>query len=298
MQPRNVGRTFSMKGTDSTKIIAEPNAPNVNAALAILPNCDASARCISWIGPLMQQNKIGCGINVLAFMGEVDPVNATRGVTLARTSGQGTPFSLIVDWFNRKPIGFQYAFYEAAYKINTKQSLELFFDNIKLALPNNSCTIVKLNRSLDPRQRPPGLTPGHFILLSKEAAGEIWTFEPIYSTPGDCNKRQYKGVSDNFFRAYQNQGYETASVLMTRPIPGRSPMDIVGGDLTNMQGVHMNAEAVITSEMLEDLATDLKNATDCEIKGGIKRKYKRTKKSKNKKKKRKPRGTQKRKKTH
>ena len=294
MQPRNVGRSFSMKGTDSTKVIPEPNAPNVNIALAILPNCEASTRCISWLGPLMQQNNIGCGINVLAFMGEVDPVNATTGVTLARTSGQGTPFSLIVDWFNRKPIGFQYVFYEAVYEINTKLSLEVFFNNIKLALPNNSCTIVKLNRNVDPRRRPPGLTPGHYILLSKEDDGEVWTFEPIYSTPGDCNKRQYKGVSDNFFRAYQRQGYETVSVLMTKPIPGRSPMEIVGGDLTNAEGTHLNTKAIITSEMLQDLAQDLQNATECESKGGVKRKYKKTKK--NTKKKRKRRGTQKRKK--
>jgi len=187
-----------------------------SGTIAILPACDADKRCKMWLGPLNQIGNIGCGINILGFMGEIDWDNAQKGIAEARFGG--TPFQYIVNWFNLKStnIGLTKQYHEKKYPIDSMKGLDDFFQDVKSKLPNNSCVLVKLNRNDDPTKRPIGLTPGHYILLHKDSEGVLHTYEPIYSTPGDCKARQFKGVSANFFNSYQQQGYITASILEVR----------------------------------------------------------------------------------
>jgi hypothetical protein len=198
--------------------------------LAILPMCDADVRCNMWLGPLNNVSTIGCGINVLRFMSEIDNPNANQGLQEAM-SGSGTPFQHIVNWFNLKSrnLLLNKNYYEGIYDISSIANLSSFFQGIKSALVNNSCILVKLNRNDDPALRPPGLTPGHYILLHKDSNGELYTYEPIYSNPGNCNKRIFNGVSQNFFRVYNQQGYITASILEVQQIQNPNPMQIDDG---------------------------------------------------------------------
>jgi len=223
---------LSAVGEDSTRM-------SEIGKLAILPMCDADIRCNLWLGPLNNINTIGCGINVLRFMSEIDNPNAEQGLQEAM-SGSGTPFQHIVNWFNLKSrnLLLNKNYYEGIYDITSIANLSSFFQGIKNSLVNNSCVLVKLNRNDDPALRPPGLTPGHYILLHKDSNGELYTYEPIFSNPGNCNKRIFNSVSQNFFNVYTQQGYISASILEVQQIPNRiqmendegsGPMEIDGG---------------------------------------------------------------------
>ena len=215
---------YDYLGANATRMIE-------SGSIAILPACDADIRCKMWLGPLNQIGNIGCGINILGFMGEIDWDNAQKGI--GEASNGGTPFQHIVNWFNLKSttIGLNKQYREKKYPIDSMKGLDDFFQDVKSKLPHNSCVLVKLNRNDDATQRPRGLTPGHYILLHKDSEGVLHTYEPIYSRPGDCKTRKFKGVSPNFFNSYQAQGYISASILEVRL--GTDDDDIVddgGGD--------------------------------------------------------------------
>ena len=182
--------------------------------LAVLPNCNAETRCKNWPGALLGNTRIGCGINVLYFMGQIDNVNTLNGLKLAAESGEGTPFSSIVKWFNWKnPNKANVNYIEQQHPINTVETLKTFYDYLYMIMPNNTCCLAKLNRNIH-TARAVNLTPGHYVLVSKESNGQLFTYEPIYSTREKCNKREYKGsVSPNFFKAYSDQHYISCSVL-------------------------------------------------------------------------------------
>ena len=241
--------------------------------IVILPNCYAEERCSLWLGPLNNVTTIGCGINVLRFMGEVDEQYANLGLQEAYTSGQGTPFSDIVSWFDRKT-GERYKWSEHVIDISTIESLRTFFISIRDdALLPNSCILVKLNRNPDPRIRPLGTTPGHYILLNKDLNNDLWTYEPIYSVPGNCNRRKFTSVSQNFFNTYNiQQGYISASILIVSPLD--TEMKIGGGG--------NNVSELMNEKLIDEFTQDLHT---CGRKNGGKRKktykkVKRVKKSK------------------
>lgn len=190
----------------------------------LLPNCNANERCLYWLGALNNVTTIGCGINVLRFMGEIDEPNAQKGLSLTYYQ-DGTPFKLVTDWFQHKFTnmgvfmndGYIRTVEEFKYDISTKENLQVFFNRLNYFLPNNSCILVKYNRHDDRRHRPGNLTAGHYVLISKDFNGKLFTYEPLTSNKTKCDKREYKGmVSDRFFTAFRSQGYITASVLVIK----------------------------------------------------------------------------------
>ena len=83
-----------------------------------------------------------------------------------------------------------------------------FFSQLQAEMPNNSCTIVKLNRSPDVA-RELGLTPGHTVVIAKADDGTLSTIDPQ-----QLSVMPFKGrVSAGFYNAYVSQGYSTASVV-------------------------------------------------------------------------------------
>ena len=195
-----------------------PNALNAQQRILILPNCNAAAKCPRWLGALNNVTTIGCGINALMFMDEIDEQNAQKGFNHA-SQGKGTPFSDIVKWFDNKVKTLPGAHpsvsvKEIKYSIGTKEHLEGFFRTVFIEMPENSCIIVKYNRP-DKFLQHNNLTPGHYVVLSKEV-NKLFTYEPLTSTWNNCNKRELKNltVSDNFFNVMSvANGYDTASIL-------------------------------------------------------------------------------------
>jgi len=202
----------------STKMrrTTEPNALNPNQRILILPNCNAAAKCPYWVGALNNVTTIGCGINALMFMEEIDQNNAQEGLTQA-LQGEGTPFRHVVKWFDDKvkTLNPSVSVKEIEYSIVTKEHLQGFYSSVFNEMPENSCIIVKYNRSIKSQQLI-NATPGHYVVLSKEGVNKLFTYEPLTSTLEKCDKRELKDltVSDNFFNAMSvNQGYISASIL-------------------------------------------------------------------------------------
>ena len=207
----------------STKIrrTTAPNALNPNQRILILPNCNAAAKCPYWLGALNNVTTIGCGINALMFMEEIDANNAQEGFKQA-LQGEGTPFRHVVKRFDDKvkTLNPSVSVKEIKYSIDTKKHLQGFYWSVFNEMPENSCIIVKYNRTNE-SQRLKNLTPGHYVVLSKEAEMgvnkyKLFTYEPLTSTLEKCDKRELKNlnVSDNFFNAMSvNQGYDSASIL-------------------------------------------------------------------------------------
>jgi hypothetical protein len=243
-----------------------------------LPICDAENRCAEWLGAINNITNIGCGINVLAFLGEIDPENAKRGSDLAIRQG-GTPFQFIVEWFNSKNnlnTNSPNQFGELKRPIETQEDLAIFFNGLKRDLPINTCVLVKFNRNINPSLRPQGLSAGHYVLLSKHPDGKLWTYEPLTSKKGQCHKREYTEMKESLFNAYRENGYITASFLTletrinksiqeithliekeTRPPPvptiSPPPVPILGGTNNNIDVENKINDGTLFNEFIEDI---------------------------------------------
>ena len=216
-------------------------------------------------------------------MGEMEESDAEAALAQAMDTGEGTPFRHVVDWFNRKlrnsgkdiQGSTRFTITENTGSITTIPELTTYFTMLRDKLPLNSCTIVKLNRDPDPSKRPSGSTPGHYVLMSKDESGKIWTYEPYLSEPGKCNKREYKGtVSQDFFTSYQSQGYISISLLGM----SRTAVTIGGGG-------EEGEPFLIPEDIFNDFIKDIDNSTECKnnVSGGKTKRKRRTNKTKNKK---------------
>jgi hypothetical protein len=204
--------------------------------LAVLPDCQAKERVEQWRGTLLGDKSIGCAINSLAFLSELDTNMAIQKV---RQLGQcatrmGTPFSDVVDWFNKRqdpeqPLLFQ----EARFKLtdgkpvpnqtppatsgrlvpetdpNTSGGMHAlfgFYAAMESELPNDACTVVKMNRP----EGTTDLTPGHTVVIAKNKEGQLATIDPQQLTVTPFKGR----VSAAFYNAFVAQRYISASVAI------------------------------------------------------------------------------------
>ena len=106
-------------------------------------------------------------------------------------------------------------------------------------------------------------------------AGDLWTYEPLTSYTGHCDKRKYNGtVSDNFFKVYQNEGYDNVSLLMMKAT-------IMGGGKNESKNNFLMPE-----DTIGDFIKDIQKSIECNKKqkgGKTKRKRRNKKKRVNKK---------------
>ena len=255
--------------------------------LAILPECNAPERCAEWLGAINGNTHIGCAINVLKFMGEMDETQSAIAVQEAEAQG-GTPFNQIVQWFNNKS-GFTYGvgdkyFNETSLLITRPRALAAYFNLLFDKMPDNSCAIVRLTRNVNETKRPryPSLpndssikylTFGHYVLMSKEANGELWTYDPLMSTTEKCHKREFVGLNDKLWDSYINtQKYETVSLLTLHDTTIQSG----GGGEDLIKGVYQ-----IDKSLFNNFTKSIEDAVECSI-GGRRRKS-RSRRSKRKK---------------
>ena len=223
---------------------------NPNEFLAILPSCNAEEKCEQWIRPINNDSSIGCGLNVLKFINEFDDETSKKKLKEIYTAEikEGTPFSFIIEYFNSKKSDLlkDYIFIEKKMKIDNKDNIKLFFDTLKTKMIENSCTLVKLNRE--------GKTTGHYILISKDNDGNIYTYNPIYSKYRNCPKTLYKGsVSDSFAYSFKFQHFITASLLLLL------------NNSNNGENMNINNIYDENKKVFNELKTTIINSTDCEI---------------------------------
>ena len=182
---------------------------NVTQHFVLVGNCYPKERCAHWIAPTLKH--IGCGINAIRFMGEIDDYNGQSALNQAINSGFGTPFQHMVYWFNDKiKHRNNMTISEFTFDITTKLRLQGFFNVMIQNIQNNSCVLVKYNRH-------PSVNVGHYVLLSKENDILI-TYEPLTSSSEKCDSKHLNNnkVSDSFFNAMTSgdDGYISASVMV------------------------------------------------------------------------------------
>jgi len=239
--------------------------------LAILPNCNTAERCERWLGPL--SSGIGCGMHGLAFMEEIDRKNFDTGLAKAKAEG-GTPFQYVTNWFNMRATKekLPYMFQERIFPIHTEAFLKEFFDTLQVNLPDNSCLLVRWNRD-KALAKSIRMVSGHYSVLSKEN-GEFYTYEPLLSQKGKCDKRIYKNLRDPTISKgmgitfHSTNKYITASVLVMEPIVR---MDIDASGDTKMIGgaIIPTVASPIPAAMFEEFESTFDN---CKIAGIRKRK--------------------------
>ena len=245
--------------------------------LAILPECNAPERCAQWLGAINGNTHIGCAINVLKFMGEMDENQSAIAVQQAEAQG-GTPFNQIVQWFNNKS-GFtedgDKFFKETSILITRPRALMSYFNLLKNIMPINSCVIVRLTRNENETKRPRHppkpddssikyLTLGHYVLMSKEANDELWTYDPLMSTTVKCHKRKFIGITDKLWEAYYDtQKYETVSLLTLH----HKTIQSGGGGEDLIKGVYK-----IDNSLFNNFTKSIKNAVECGVGGKRRRK--------------------------
>jgi hypothetical protein len=272
--------------------------------LLVLPNCNILDKTRGWTGPLLPQSGTlnrGCSVNVLRFLGEIGLQNANHlleEIDVGKYSDV-IPFSYIVDIFNSKIVntedffpgkGSEFSVQEAQLPIDSVENIADFFTTLEQNMPNNSCILVRLNRSEAAR----GLaTSGHDIVITKDN-GIIQTIEPYKSPAGALDIRNYTSPpSANFVRAWNQQMYVTASLLVLTIITKRDKKGGGNGDI--------NGSVMIPEKMVQQIEEAFKMSIECKnetrVGGGRKtRRNKRRKTRRNKNNKRRVKRTNKRRK--
>jgi hypothetical protein len=128
--------------------------------LLIFSNCQGIARFNAWEetgGTLLGNKSIGCGINSLCFLGVFTKELGEHLVKNILPSG--TTFLDILYYLNALSSS-KVIYTEHVYNLSTLPDLTNTLNLLHQLMPENSCTIVKLNRPSD--------MLGHTIVFSKE----------------------------------------------------------------------------------------------------------------------------------
>lgn len=192
--------------------------------LSVIHNCKVEDKWEDWNnycpeeGGLHGQHNIGCIFNVLGFLNVISIPEARREVEDVNVgSGIGTPFNLVINWFNsaKQQRSMKYLYQEFQIHLDTttqdfyKKTLKQFFDNVNEKMPINSCTLVQLVR--------PSPQAGHYVILSKTKDNKLITIDPQLS-----KKSEYKGSVDKFWKLYWDQSFYRISVIIALDIKGNS----------------------------------------------------------------------------
>ena len=260
-----------------------------NAAFLVLPDCNAEERCRLWQGFMRPQSGVnrGCGFNSLRFMSEIDNTN-TEVVLQSMENGMefenGLPFSYLVELFNgfvrntdqqyfEASDGYYYNIEEHKFAINGRDNIVDFFENLNQLMPENSCILVRFNRSDNHLEHH--LTSGHYSVITK-FQGHLITIEPHTSNPNTCEFYTYNGnPSDNFVRTWTRELYVTASVLIIHYYPE----DQNGGG-EEKEKIKINRVVFIPKKLIDRIENALKNSMECKKESNIGGKKRKSKKNK------------------
>ena len=176
--------------------------------LAHLPNCDVDERFEKWKrdgGTLLENKKLGCGINSLTFLGVF---NRAQGEQIIKQISKGTSFIEMMNYVSlyNKNVAYQ----EIIFHIGNAKQIINFITCLKYFLPDNCCTIAKFNRNKKIVMRGK-LTDGHSVVFSK-TNNEITTIDPQLLTKRIFNET--KEFVEKILNVWSKQQYyETVSLI-------------------------------------------------------------------------------------
>ena len=262
----NIEDTF---GINSIRV----NGTQIPLNPMIFVNTQSEDRVRRWLGTLNDNHFMGCGLNVLAFTGIM--TRAEAGEELLQIDRvHGLPIRDFVGKFN-------VLFREQEYNrtvvchstpIAEREQLEERFAYFDSILMPDSYLIVRFGRHVDPDQRPRNVAPdprlyfnpeyarryhgnipmsaGHYVLVSKNAAGELVTIDPHIS-----ESRNYSGsVSDNFWDVWHNlNGYVSIDILKCY----ETHSERIGG------GGSKNGVYIVPNKIIKQFIKEILESTKC-----------------------------------
>jgi hypothetical protein len=209
--------------------------------LAYITNCYGEERFDEWKRELTRFNlehnlgencallgntNIGCGLNSLTFL-KIITMNQGRQL-VQQVNNSGTSFLEMMNYV-RIANGNKIPLQEILYPITTLSEVTVFLNLLSNNLPNNSCTIAKLNRNPDIQRRPQGcrnFTPGHSVVFNKDQTGKLWTIDPQ-----QCRRKERD--DNKMFKSFQDNCYISVSLMyfmsmktprQLQPIPANYPV--------------------------------------------------------------------------
>ena len=191
-------------------------------------NCNIVDRLNAWItsgGTLLRNKRMGCGLNSLAFLNVItretgeqllNEIDLRTGTTMDQIMNL---IKLKFHQQNQELITREYPI-----SVNSLDNFHKFIANIKIELPNDSCTYAKMmppfNFDPNPKKKFRG---GHTILFCKDVQGYLSSIDPhqesgcYLNTPEEINNFFYNKVSS--FYVYISLIYGR---LVVPPVPTAS----------------------------------------------------------------------------
>jgi len=213
--------------------------------------------------------KIGCGLNALAFMSEIS-ITKAENIVEAGMPPIGTSIEDMVDWLNNKqqnlPTEKTLYFEKYTYQLIDPGSVDLndlmmmgeikhrilhAYNEIFSQMTNDSITIIKYERDPEELIRlGVVLAPGHSVILGRQN-NNLYTADPQGLSPP--RKIKLDGISDSAYNSLiLEQHYRGFSVIRARHIDCAVLIDLI---LSNNI-----PDAVLAAQFLKNRRSDIYNS--------------------------------------
>lgn len=259
----NIGETLTREMVD------EVDANRRRMSPMIFLNTRFIQRVAGWTGALNQNTRLGCGVNVLNFLGLLSheiAVNALSNPSIVHPVN-GLSLTVIVQKFNElfQANGINRRVHFRTINIRTQEALREQFDDFQTLMIPDSCMLVRYGRHTDQDQRirhpnpdpqllaqyPAGvpISEGHYVIIAKKTTGQLTTIDPHALQMHDYNGT----ISDNFWNVWHNtNGYISIEFLYCY-----DPNVLAGGTLKG------DAAYIVPNKVMKHFVKDLLNSYDC-----------------------------------
>lgn len=259
----NIGETLTREMVD------EVDANRRRMSPMIFLNTRFIQRVAGWTGALNQNTRLGCGVNVLNFLGVLSretAVNALYNPNIVHPVN-GLSLTVIVQKFNElfQSSGINRQVHFRTINIRTQEALREQFDDFQTLMIPDSCMLVRYGRHADQQHRilhpnpdpqllaqyPDGvpISEGHYVIIAKKPTGQLTTIDPHTSQMHDYNGT----ISDNFWNVWHNtNGYISIEFLYCY-----DPNVLAGGTLKG------DAAYIVPNKVMKHFVNDLLNSYDC-----------------------------------
>lgn len=260
---------YNISENPNTSTVAEVNTIRRRMSPMIFLNTRFIQRTTGWSGALNQNTRLGCGVNVLHFLGILShesAVNALQNANVVHPVN-GLSLNVVVQKFNElfQSSGINRQVHYSTTNIQTREDLRNAFSYFQTILVPDSCILVRYGRHPDPQQRirhpdpdpqllqqyPAGvpISEGHYVIIAKKLTGELTTIDPHASQIHDYNGT----ISDNFWNVWHNtNGYISIEFLHCY-----DPNVLAGGTPRS------NAVYIVPNKVMKYFVNDLINSYDC-----------------------------------
>jgi hypothetical protein len=261
--------TYNISETPSRQMVAEVNTNRRRMSPMIFLNTQFQQRVAGWIGALNQNTRIGCGVNVLHFLGlfsHENAINALQNATVVHPVN-GLSLTVVVQKFNElfQTMGINRQVYFRTINIQTKEALREQFDDFQTLMIPDSCMLVRYGRHAHPQHRirhpnpdpqllaqyPDGvpISEGHYVIIAKNPTGQLTTIDPHASQVHDYNGT----ISDNFWNVWHNtNGYISIEFLYCYD------SNVLAGGTPKGETAY-----IVPNKIMKHFVNDLLNSYDC-----------------------------------